>query len=400
MKARLHLTICIAGLMVLGVIAAPASPSPGPPRFDPPKAYYLALGDSITYGFQASKLAAGLPPSAFDTGYVDVFAARIRALRPGLTVVNYGCPGESTASFISGPCLANTIGLPLHDPFGGSQLAAAVAFLHAHPGSVSPITLTLWANDVRELVQECAGDLACVQLRAPTEIARLASNLRAILAELRAAAPSAEIVVTGVWDTFLGLFALADPMFEALNAAIAGVTADADARFADPFPIFNPRGDAAAETAAICTLTLLCTDGDSHPSDAGYRALAAVVFDASGYARRLSGVRLPSTATRHIVAVSFPAKERCSCPAFMRSTSIRPMRLGLPRRRVSTSCASEGRRLRDSPSSPVGGGRSASSLWPEPTAVRFATSASFRAAGFTSSTRTAPAPTSGRGPRT
>jgi lysophospholipase L1-like esterase len=46
-----------------------------------PQRYYLALGDSITYGFQPAKF--GLPPSGFDTGYVDVFAARLRALAPG-----------------------------------------------------------------------------------------------------------------------------------------------------------------------------------------------------------------------------------------------------------------------------------------------------------------------------
>ena len=55
------------------------------------------------------------------------------------------------------------------------------------------------------------------------------------------------------------------------------------ARFADPFPVFNPQGDEAAETTAICTLTLVCAQHDSHPSDAGYRALASLVWTASGY---------------------------------------------------------------------------------------------------------------------
>jgi len=57
------------------------------------------------------------------------------------------------------------------------------------------------------------------------------------------------------------------------------------ARFADLFTVFNPQGDPEAETAAICTLTLLCTEGDGHPSDVGYRAIAEVVFEASGYGR-------------------------------------------------------------------------------------------------------------------
>ena len=68
----------------------------------PPQAYYLALGDSIAYGVQPPKASAGLPPSGFDTGYVDFFAARLRALAPKIRVVNYGCPGESTKTFIAG----------------------------------------------------------------------------------------------------------------------------------------------------------------------------------------------------------------------------------------------------------------------------------------------------------
>jgi hypothetical protein len=71
---------------------------------------------------------------------------------------------------------------------------------------------------------------------------------------------------------------------------MASAAADQRARYADVFPIFNPQGDPADETAAICTLTLLCTEGDGHPSDAGYRALADAVFDVSGYARLLDGV--------------------------------------------------------------------------------------------------------------
>jgi hypothetical protein len=51
------------------------------------------------------------------------------------------------------------------------------------------------------------------------------------------------------------------------------------ARFADPFPIFNPQGDLAAEVQTVCRLSLLCTENDSHPSDAGYQALADVLFE-------------------------------------------------------------------------------------------------------------------------
>jgi hypothetical protein len=68
---------------------------------------------------------------------------------------------------------------------------------------------------------------------------------------------------------------------------MADVAAAHRALFADPFPVFNPQGDLDAERQAICTLTLLCTENDSHNADVGYQALAELVFDASGYARLL-----------------------------------------------------------------------------------------------------------------
>src|SRR5262245_18377386 len=69
-----------------------------------PKTFYLALGDSIAYGIQPGKADRGLPPSGYRTGYVDVFAARLRKLSPKLRVVNYSCPGESTITYVRGSC--------------------------------------------------------------------------------------------------------------------------------------------------------------------------------------------------------------------------------------------------------------------------------------------------------
>jgi len=133
-----------AAALVVLTVGAPAATA-APPA---PQAYYLALGDSMAYGFQPGKARRGLPPSGFNTGYVDRFAARLRALAPGIQVVNYGCPGESIVTFAKGGCPWLAEGGRLHDRFRGSQLDAALAFLQAHPGQVSPITITAWGNDV------------------------------------------------------------------------------------------------------------------------------------------------------------------------------------------------------------------------------------------------------------
>jgi hypothetical protein len=65
-----------------------------------------------------------------------------------------------------------------------------------------------------------------------------------------------------------------------LNQAQQAAAATVGARFANPFPVFNPQGDDTAETATICALTFICASGgDGHPSDAGYRALADIVWE-------------------------------------------------------------------------------------------------------------------------
>ena len=247
-------------------------------------AYYLALGDSVTYGYQNSKAAAGLPPSGFNTGFVDDLSERLRQVMPSLVTVNYGCPGESTDSFIAttAQCPWTLSGGQLHDSHVGSQLDAAIQFLNAHKGEVKLISLTLWGIDVAKFVKSCApGDFLCVQAGAPGLIGHIQVNLQTILIKLRAAAPRAEIVVTGAWDSFIGAFAIGDPLFVALNGAMAETADSSHAKFADAFSVFNPTSDVNTETKAMCRLTLLCSVGDSHPSDTGYQALADVVFETS-----------------------------------------------------------------------------------------------------------------------
>jgi lysophospholipase L1-like esterase len=138
---------------------------------------------------------------------------------------------------------------------------------------VSPITLTLWGNDIRELGDSCAGDVTCILDGDPVAIARIATNLETILGRLRAVAPQAEIIVTGPWNSAIGTFPVTDPLYIQLDQAMKDVAAGARARFADLFPVFNPQGDIEAETGAICALTLLCAEGDIHPSDAGYESI-------------------------------------------------------------------------------------------------------------------------------
>jgi hypothetical protein len=51
----------------------------------------------------------------------------------------------------------------------------------------------------------------------------------------------------------------------------------------------NPQGGPDAETATTRALRLLCTEGDNHPPDLGYRTIADAVLEASGYGRLGNG---------------------------------------------------------------------------------------------------------------
>ena len=77
-------------------------------------------------------------------GYPDQVYAALRPSHPTLKLVKLGCPGETTSTMING-------GICHYD--GGSQLKAAVAFLHAHRGRVLLVTIDIGANDP----EHCAG---------------------------------------------------------------------------------------------------------------------------------------------------------------------------------------------------------------------------------------------------
>ena len=269
----------LAGIVGLFIALGAATSAATGPVYQPPQSYYLALGDSMAYGFQPSK-KPGAPAADFNTGYVDVFAGRLRKLSPKIRLVNYSCPGESTASFAKGPCPTLADGFKLHDPYRGSQLAAAEAFLRAHPGQVSPITVTLWGAELAPLSQKGK--------RAPAAIAAFASRFGSILKRLRSAAPTAEIIVTGAWNPEADRLAKVDALYRSVDRAIARAAAAARARVANVSSALNGTGTVKSQQARLCRLTYYCSKGDPHPTDAGYRAMADAFLAASGYSREAS----------------------------------------------------------------------------------------------------------------
>ncbi len=98
--------------------------------------YYMALGDSLSFGYQ--------PNFNFTSGFADDIFTFLQ--KANVTdQENLSCAGEKTDTMIQGGCVGRFIH---HGFYTGAQLDAAVEFLQSHQGQVSPITLEIGANDV------------------------------------------------------------------------------------------------------------------------------------------------------------------------------------------------------------------------------------------------------------
>jgi hypothetical protein len=126
-------------------------------------------------------------------------------------------------------------------------LRAALSFLRAHPGQVSPVTLTPWGNDWLQLLLDgCKNDVTCVRRRGPGAVASFGSRLTSILQQLRAVAPTAEIIVTGAWNVDPKELDELGPIYRSLDAAIARAASASRSRVAEALPVFNAAGNARA----------------------------------------------------------------------------------------------------------------------------------------------------------
>lgn len=281
----------LIGVLLVGSLLLGSTVAADGGHFNPPKQYYLALGDSEAFGFQLAKFQQELAtqsydPASFNTGYVDDFAAMLRTIRPRIETVNFSCPGETTATLIGGNCSFHNASRPLamHNdyPIGTPQLAAALSFLREHPGTVSPITIDIGSNDVQHLfLNICNKDVACTQAGLPGVLAQVRTNVDSTLNALHEASPSSEIILLTVENPYVvvpGLGDVSAQVVQALNATLTSVASAHDVRVADGYtPLSTP--------AEICALTFMCAQGDIHPNDAGYAVLARAVWAASGYDR-------------------------------------------------------------------------------------------------------------------
>ncbi|HWC37694.1 MAG TPA: hypothetical protein VG476_04145, partial [Acidimicrobiales bacterium] len=105
MRLRLVLALLatVAGLAACGSSSSSSGSS----------TYYVSLGDSLAVGVQPNAAGESVPTNQ---GYADDLYNSLRSSRPGLRLVKFGCPGETTETFSRG-------GLCHYNE--GSQMSAA-----------------------------------------------------------------------------------------------------------------------------------------------------------------------------------------------------------------------------------------------------------------------------------
>jgi lysophospholipase L1-like esterase len=269
---------------------------PEAPKYD----YYLALGDSLAWGYQPDKTGAGIKSGH---GYADDLAAFLRSQNDRqLRYVNLSCPGENTGTMINGSC----------PDLAGSgqkytaQLAAAVAFLKAHPHSRILVTLDIGANNVDGCLSASGISETCVE----QGLAAAGTDVPTILTQLKAAA-GRHVTITGMnyYDPFLaewltgaagqtlaqqsvGLTTTFNGILDSAYAAYGVTVADVASAFKTTD--FTDTAKVAGTTvpvnvADICGWTWMCAPSpvgpNIHANNTGY-AVIARAFEAQLCDRR------------------------------------------------------------------------------------------------------------------
>jgi lysophospholipase L1-like esterase len=224
-----------------------------------PGSTFLVLGDSLSTGYQPAHL--GDPtctrPAEDATGYggwACIVWKHLTSVHPGIAIDNLAVNGEDTCSFaVNVHCniLPTGYRTPPGKAVAGSQWSRALAVLHNHPDTVSPITIELGGNDV--LLSLGAANLSATRKR-----------LDRIFHSLRQAAPRADIIVFDVYNPVGIGFA---PLTK-LDAILRTEATTNGALFVDLVPVF------AGHTAKYVN------SNDVHPTNLGQRVMASTIWKA------------------------------------------------------------------------------------------------------------------------
>jgi lysophospholipase L1-like esterase len=252
---------------------------------------YLALGDSVTFGYEEPQVvpAPNYADASSFIAYPEMLGKELH-----LTVANAACSGETSSSLIDATAQSNgcesrpgggpgyRTNFPLHVSYSGSQLAYAVGYLKKHK-KVRLVSLMIGANDFF-VCQETTADKCSTLTEQSGVISTLEKNVATILTAIRKQAKyNGQIVILNYYalnyadQTAAGQSAL-------LNQSVDGAARPFHVEIADGFGELEAA--AAHSGGNSCTAGLLTqlsgasTPCGIHPSFAGQALLAQAVENA------------------------------------------------------------------------------------------------------------------------
>jgi lysophospholipase L1-like esterase len=269
-------------LAVLAVAAAPAAAARRPPVTR--GSTYLALGDSVPFGFQESAVvpAPGYAHARNFTGYPELVGQALH-----LRVANAACPGETSASLVNASAPSNGCeaayrkSFPLHVRYKGSQLAYAVKFLKRHRNT-RLVTLMVGANDYF-LCQKTTADSCGSTAEQNAVLAKISANVRKTLSRIRRTARYRGQIAIVTYYSLDYSSAAVDALSQKLNTTLRKASRGFGVVVADGFGTL--RAAAAHSGGSTCNAGLLTQLGKPgscgiHPSYAGSALLAEAVMKA------------------------------------------------------------------------------------------------------------------------
>ena len=287
----------ICATLGLALASAPAlaktsSTKPTAPKINPntpvtPGSTYLALGDSVTFGFQEAQVVPA--PNYLDAssllGYPEMLGSELH-----LTVANAACPGETSSSLINDTsgvflCENPTSGyrpkFPLHVKYNGSQLGYAVSYLKKHK-NVRLVSLMIGANDFFACQATTADHCASLPEQAAV-LATVAKNVKTILSTIRNKGHySGQVAIVNYYSTDYAN-PVASGQSQLLNSTVDTAAKPFHVEVADGFGVLQAAAahSSGGNTCAAGLLTQLSGGGCGiHPSYAGQALLAQALEQA------------------------------------------------------------------------------------------------------------------------
>jgi lysophospholipase L1-like esterase len=246
---------------------------------------YLALGDSVTFGYQEPSVVPApnyMDAASFD-GYPEQLGSELH-----LKVTNAACPGETSASMIN-PAAPNEgcegtyrKNFPLHVRYTGSQLSFALGFLHKHR-NVRLVSLMIGANDAFV----CQGSTPD-HCTSPSELSNLEAeithNVHTFLSSIRSKAHYRGQIAIVNYYSLNYASAATNAQSILLNNTVDKAAKPFHVEIADGYGEFQLAsvrfGNQPCLAGLITELNASAGDCGIHPSFAGQTLLAASVANA------------------------------------------------------------------------------------------------------------------------